>query len=63
MSDVSCVCCGPDKLGKLACPMCSLVCSSYSTLQEHVELHLQEELQVDGTALALSPNTHEGHSR
>lgn len=49
MTNISCLFCGSDKLVKLACPMCSLVFSSYSTLQEHVELHLREELQVDGT--------------
>lgn len=34
---------------ELACPMCSLVCTSSSVLQEHVELHLEEQPQADGT--------------
>ncbi|XP_029694409.1 zinc finger-containing ubiquitin peptidase 1 isoform X2 [Takifugu rubripes] len=48
-----------DKLVKLACPMCSLVCSSYPILQEHVELHLQEQPQGSGSchcAPSLSPS-------
>lgn len=36
---------------ELACPMCSLVCTSSSVLQEHVELHLEEQPQADGREL------------
>ncbi|XP_041844101.1 zinc finger-containing ubiquitin peptidase 1 isoform X2 [Melanotaenia boesemani] len=32
----------------LSCPMCSLVCSSAFILQEHVELHLQEQSSAPG---------------
>lgn len=60
-TNFGCLFCGSDKLVKPACPMCSQVCSSYSTLQEHVESHLQEELQADGTAWLFSLNIHEGH--
>lgn len=31
-----------------SCPMCALVCSSSFILQEHVELHLQEEPSAEG---------------
>lgn len=47
-TDISCASGVSDKLVKLACPMCSLVCSSYCLLQEHVELHLQEQHHVYG---------------
>lgn len=58
MTNFSCLfCLFSDKLVKLACPVCSLVFSSYSTLQEHVELHLQEQLQADGTVSLFSLNT------
>ncbi|CAG02778.1 unnamed protein product, partial [Tetraodon nigroviridis] len=39
----------------LACPVCWLVCSSRSSLQEHVDLHLPEELQADGGPSWLCP--------
>lgn len=37
----------PEKL--LSCPMCALVCSSASVLQEHVELHLQDQCSAEGS--------------
>ncbi|XP_063735261.1 zinc finger-containing ubiquitin peptidase 1 isoform X2 [Eleginops maclovinus] len=33
-----------------SCPMCPLVCSSFDMLQEHVELHLQEQRSTEGSA-------------
>ncbi|XP_040900991.1 zinc finger-containing ubiquitin peptidase 1 isoform X2 [Toxotes jaculatrix] len=36
----------PKKL--FSCPMCALVCSSCFVLQEHVELHLQEQCSAEG---------------
>ncbi|XP_024136966.1 zinc finger-containing ubiquitin peptidase 1 isoform X2 [Oryzias melastigma] len=35
----------------LSCPMCALVCSSPSVLQEHVELHLEEQNPEKGRML------------
>lgn len=34
------------------CPMCALVCSSCFILQEHVELHLQEQISAEGNISA-----------
>ncbi|KAE8288317.1 hypothetical protein D5F01_LYC12182 [Larimichthys crocea] len=40
------------------CPMCALVCSSCFILQEHVELHLQEQISAEGSPLEVcSPAT------
>ncbi|GAA6217454.1 zinc finger with UFM1-specific peptidase domain protein isoform X2 [Lates japonicus] len=44
----------PRKEKLFSCPMCSLVCSSCFILQEHVELHLQEQHSVAGSALEAS---------
>ncbi|KAG1948055.1 zinc finger-containing ubiquitin peptidase [Pimephales promelas] len=33
----------PNKEGQFPCPMCSLVCNDCFILQEHVELHLQDQ--------------------
>ncbi|KAM8734682.1 zinc finger-containing ubiquitin peptidase 1 isoform 2-T3 [Acanthopagrus schlegelii] len=38
----------PRKEELFSCPMCALVCSSSFILQEHVELHLQEEPSAEG---------------
>uniref|UniRef100_H3D289 C2H2-type domain-containing protein n=1 Tax=Tetraodon nigroviridis TaxID=99883 RepID=H3D289_TETNG len=46
---------GADTQVNLACPVCWLVCSSRSSLQEHVDLHLPEELQADGGPSWLCP--------
>ncbi|XP_051263261.1 zinc finger-containing ubiquitin peptidase 1 [Dicentrarchus labrax] len=37
----------PRKEKLFSCPMCALVCSSAFILQEHVELHLQEQQSVE----------------
>ncbi|XP_026226040.1 zinc finger-containing ubiquitin peptidase 1 isoform X2 [Anabas testudineus] len=39
----------PEKL--FSCPMCALVCSSCFILQEHVELHLEEQRSAEGSLL------------
>ncbi|KAL7394544.1 hypothetical protein ABVT39_027689 [Epinephelus coioides] len=44
----------PRKEKLLSCPMCALVCSSSFILQEHVELHLQEQHSAEGSALVCS---------
>ncbi|KAM9352863.1 LOW QUALITY PROTEIN: zinc finger-containing ubiquitin peptidase 1 [Symphorus nematophorus] len=44
----------PRKEKLFSCPMCMLMCSSSFILQEHVELHLQEELSAEGSALGVS---------
>nr|XP_033494846.1 zinc finger-containing ubiquitin peptidase 1 isoform X3 [Epinephelus lanceolatus] len=44
----------PRKEELLSCPMCALVCSSSFILQEHVELHLQEQHSAEGSALVCS---------
>ncbi|XP_044214035.1 zinc finger-containing ubiquitin peptidase 1 [Thunnus albacares] len=41
----------PGKEKLFSCPMCALVCSSCFILQEHVELHLQEQHSAEGSAL------------
>ncbi|KAM4632654.1 zinc finger-containing ubiquitin peptidase 1 isoform 2-T2 [Polymixia lowei] len=41
----------PIKERKFSCPMCSLVFSNCFILQEHVELHLQEQKSSEGAAL------------
>ncbi|KAK2815415.1 hypothetical protein Q5P01_025882 [Channa striata] len=41
----------PRKEKLYSCPMCALVCSSCFVLQEHVELHLQEQHSAKGSAL------------
>ncbi|XP_073341981.1 zinc finger-containing ubiquitin peptidase 1 isoform X2 [Pagrus major] len=38
----------PRKEKLFSCPMCALVCSSSFVLQEHVELHLQDEPSAEG---------------
>ncbi|KAM7382363.1 hypothetical protein PAMP_002094 [Pampus punctatissimus] len=38
----------PGKEKLFSCPMCALVCSSCFILQEHVELHLQEQHSTEG---------------
>ncbi|XP_052000422.1 zinc finger-containing ubiquitin peptidase 1 [Xyrauchen texanus] len=38
----------PNKEGTFPCPMCSLVCSDCFILQEHVELHLQDQDMAEG---------------
>ncbi|XP_039974323.1 zinc finger-containing ubiquitin peptidase 1 isoform X2 [Xiphias gladius] len=38
----------PRKEKLFSCSMCALVCSSYFILQEHVELHLQEQRSAEG---------------
>ncbi|XP_042345688.1 zinc finger-containing ubiquitin peptidase 1 [Plectropomus leopardus] len=46
----------PGKESLFSCPMCALVCSSCFILQEHVELHLQDQHSAEGSALeACSP--------
>lgn len=45
-TDMNCPVFVTEKL--FSCPMCSLVCSSCFILQEHVELHLQEQHSVAG---------------
>ncbi|XP_078109773.1 zinc finger-containing ubiquitin peptidase 1 isoform X2 [Sander vitreus] len=40
----------PRKEKLFFCPMCALVCSSCFLLQEHVELHLQEQCSHEGSA-------------
>ncbi|XP_059195964.1 zinc finger-containing ubiquitin peptidase 1 isoform X2 [Centropristis striata] len=46
----------PGKEKLFPCPMCALVCSSCFILQEHVELHLQEQISAQGSSLeACSP--------
>ncbi|XP_054477353.1 zinc finger-containing ubiquitin peptidase 1 [Anoplopoma fimbria] len=46
----------PGKEKLFPCPMCALVCSSCFILQEHVELHLQEQRSAEGSTLeACSP--------
>ncbi|XP_022609392.1 zinc finger with UFM1-specific peptidase domain protein [Seriola dumerili] len=46
----------PRKEKLFSCPMCALVCSSCFILQEHVELHLEEQHSAEGAALeACSP--------
>ncbi|KAG7235503.1 hypothetical protein INR49_002639 [Caranx melampygus] len=37
-----------------SCPMCALVCSSCFILQEHVELHLEEQRSAEGAESGLS---------
>ncbi|XP_075952683.1 zinc finger-containing ubiquitin peptidase 1 isoform X1 [Anarhichas minor] len=44
---------GEEKL--FSCPMCALVCSSCFILQEHVELHLQEQRAAEGSTLEACP--------
>ncbi|XP_068590716.1 zinc finger-containing ubiquitin peptidase 1 isoform X2 [Cebidichthys violaceus] len=44
---------GDEKL--FSCPMCALVCSSCFILQEHVELHLQEQRAAEGSTLEACP--------
>ncbi|XP_034385016.1 zinc finger-containing ubiquitin peptidase 1 [Cyclopterus lumpus] len=39
----------PEK--RFPCPMCALACSSWFILQEHVELHLQEQRAAEGSTL------------
>ncbi|XP_062278222.1 zinc finger-containing ubiquitin peptidase 1 [Scomber scombrus] len=41
----------PVKEKLFSCPMCALVCSSCFILQEHVELHLQEQCSAEGSGL------------
>lgn len=41
--------------GLLSCPMCALVCSSPSVLQEHVELHLEEQSPEKGLFCTANP--------
>ncbi|CAK6972008.1 zinc finger-containing ubiquitin peptidase 1 [Scomber scombrus] len=41
----------PEKEKLFSCPMCALVCSSCFILQEHVELHLQEQCSAEGSGL------------
>lgn len=36
---------------QFSCPMCPLVCSNSFILQEHVELHLQEQRSAEGTSV------------
>ncbi|KAM3873582.1 zinc finger-containing ubiquitin peptidase 1 [Diretmus argenteus] len=38
----------PRKEKQFSCPMCALVCSNCFVLQEHVELHLQEQNSAQG---------------
>lgn len=45
-TDLNCSVFVTEKL--LSCPMCALVCSSSFILQEHVELHLQEQHSAEG---------------
>lgn len=40
--------CSPTKERQFFCPICSLVCSDSSTLQEHVELHLDQQQKAQG---------------
>ncbi|XP_071368999.1 zinc finger-containing ubiquitin peptidase 1 [Centroberyx affinis] len=40
----------PRKENLFPCPMCALVCSDCFVLQEHVELHLQEQNSAEGAA-------------
>ncbi|XP_029927370.1 zinc finger-containing ubiquitin peptidase 1 isoform X2 [Myripristis murdjan] len=44
----------PRKEKLFSCPMCALVCSNCFILQEHVELHLQEQNSAEGAALGTS---------
>eukprot|EP00064_Thunnus_orientalis_P011938 superscaffoldBa00001774_g11970 len=46
----------PGKEKLFSCPMCALVCSSCFILQEHVELHLQEQHSAEGSALEVFPS-------
>ncbi|XP_071324983.1 zinc finger-containing ubiquitin peptidase 1 isoform X2 [Trachinotus anak] len=41
----------PRKEKLFSCPMCALVCSSCFVLQEHVELHLEEQHSAEGAAV------------
>ncbi|XP_030012827.1 zinc finger-containing ubiquitin peptidase 1 [Sphaeramia orbicularis] len=40
--------CSPRKEKLFSCPMCALICSDCFTLQEHVELHLEEQRAAEG---------------
>ncbi|XP_016378921.1 zinc finger with UFM1-specific peptidase domain protein-like isoform X2 [Sinocyclocheilus rhinocerous] len=44
----------PIKEGCFACPMCSLVCKDCFILQEHVELHLQDQAEGAGPEVGTS---------
>uniref|UniRef100_UPI0037E87BA8 zinc finger-containing ubiquitin peptidase 1 n=1 Tax=Semicossyphus pulcher TaxID=241346 RepID=UPI0037E87BA8 len=41
----------PRKDQQLSCPLCALLCSNSFILQEHVELHLMEQISAEGSTL------------
>ncbi|XP_073703552.1 zinc finger-containing ubiquitin peptidase 1 [Garra rufa] len=48
----------PIKEGCFQCPMCSLVCKDCFILQEHVELHLQDQDTAKGACPEVGTSTH-----
>ncbi|KAI4895916.1 hypothetical protein NFI96_019226 [Prochilodus magdalenae] len=47
--------CSPNKERLFSCPFCSLVCDDSYVLQEHVELHLQDQAASEGLQLYECP--------